>query len=53
MNKIKFGLHIGNIMIYLTFTTSGGQGPPPHTPKIEILKVALEWPSPIQIHSLV
>ena len=52
MNKIKCGLHIGNIMIYLTFTTSGGQGPP-HNPKIEILKVALEWPSPIQIHSLV
>ena len=52
MNKIKFGLHIGNIMIYLTLATSGGQGPP-HTPKIKILKVALEWASPIQIHSLI
>ena len=28
MNEIKFGLHIGNIMIYLTLATSGGQGPP-------------------------
>ena len=28
-------------------------GPPPPTPEIEIPKVALEWASPIQNHSLI
>ena len=42
MHKIKFGLHIGNIMIFLTLHIWGGHGAP-HTPKIEILK----WPSSV------
>ena len=40
MYEIKFVLHIGNIMIYLTLTTWRGHGPP--TPrKLKFLK----WPS--------
>ena len=30
MHKIKFGLHIGNIMIFLTLHIWGGHGAPPH-----------------------
>ena len=53
MHEIKFGLQIGNIMIYLTFPTWGVTWGP-HTPEIEIFNVALELASLYkQIHSLI
>ena len=57
MYEIKFGLQVNNIMTYLTSSTWGAGGGEvwggPHTPEIEIPKVALEWASPIQNHSLI
>ena len=52
MQEIKFGLQIGNIMIYLTFPTWGVTWGP-HILEIEIFNVALELASLIQIHSLI
>ena len=52
MQEIKFGLQIGNIMIYLIFPTWGVTWGP-HTPEIEIFNVALELASLIQIHSFI
>ena len=48
MHEIKFGLHIGNIMIYLKFFTWGGHGAP--TPrKLKFLKWLSSGPAQYKI----
>ena len=48
MHEIKFGLHIGNIMIYLKFSTWGGHGAP--TPrKLKFLKWLSSGPAQYKI----
>ena len=50
MHEIKFGLQIGNIIIYLTIFHLRGDMGPPHTAEIEIFNMSLEFASLIQIH---
>ena len=49
MHKINLGFILAILWYFWHYTSEGVMGPP-HTPKIQILKVTLECASPIQIH---
>ena len=50
--KLNLGFILAILWYFWHYTSDGVMGPP-HTPKIQILKVTLECASPIQIHSLI